>query len=724
MERIWRAGSPALFLTMILLWPTWQMGGWFSLWQAVPRVQVREVKAVLLADGGYKQILTVGDAGFSQTTDANGYGSFGWQFTNTSGQSLQNVRVVFFLDADLERDSNTFFNEYGTFLSLALSPGATPGAVAATTWEIDEPGFLFGDIAQHVETGLLDNTNAVPMGAPDDVALALGFPVGTVAANSVLSLKGLIAATNIGGLSQTDSTSQSQFYFNGYVEVAATKPTILAETITVQQGSPAANVKLATVSEQGVPKGGLLVEAIAVPAGLSITQIQNPNGTVSALVAASCTAALGAQVVPLRVTGSTGQTATANLTVQVTANTPPTLGTYAAVEMFALSSFVLRPSAPPADNGTMVSLTVTAPGFPGSITAEPATGIVRLESTQGAGTFTATVMAVDNCGLASSTTFSVVVKPRGDDCIPPNCPDWGPFPEDGLPTGERRGSVLFYPLYSSNIGAPQRENTLLNLTNVDQGRNVAVHLFFIDGATCSVADTFVCLTPAQTFSFTALDYDPGVTGYLVAVAVDRVTGCPIKFNGLMGDEYVKLESVHAANLPAQAFPALAAVPDPNCTPTSVTATLKFDGVSYAVAPRALAVNNLASPLDGNATFLVVNRIGGDLSNQAASVGRLNGLLYNDRERGFSYTLSATTCQLRGVFSDAFPRTAPRLSQVIPAGHTGWTQFFLAEEGALLGAVINASAPQRPSGFNQGHTLHMLTVTKTAQLIVPVLPPNC
>jgi hypothetical protein len=113
-------------------------------------------------------------------------------------------------------------------------------------------------------------------------------------------------------------------------------------------------------------------------------------------------------------------------------------------------------------------------------------------------------------------------------------------------------------------------------------------LFFIDGADCSVADAFVCLTKNQTTSFLASDLDPGTTGYIIAVAVDRATGCPIKFNHLIGDEYVKLSSGHEANLVAEAFVALADNPS-SCNADSTTARLDFDGKRYGLAPRALAL---------------------------------------------------------------------------------------------------------------------------------------
>src|SRR5205085_10784986 len=122
---------------------------------------------------------------------------------------------------------------------------------------------------------------------------------------------------------------------------------------------------------------------------------------------------------------------------------------------------------------------------------------------------------------------------------------------------QRAGSVLVYILYSSSIAAPSAQNTRVSLTDSNPGQPIAMHLFFVDGATCSIADNLVCLTPNQTASFLASDIDPGTTGYIIAVASDLVTGCPVNFNFLIGDEYVKLSSGHAANLAAEAFAALA-----------------------------------------------------------------------------------------------------------------------------------------------------------------------
>ena len=121
---------------------------------------------------------------------------------------------------EIDEPINTFFNEYGAFVSLALPPGAPAGATAASSWEIDEPGFSFGDIFTHLQHGALDNSNGVPSTAPDDVSLALGFSVGTLGVNQQVKATFRISETNIGGLQQVDPDSDVQLWFNGYVETS------------------------------------------------------------------------------------------------------------------------------------------------------------------------------------------------------------------------------------------------------------------------------------------------------------------------------------------------------------------------------------------------------------------------------------------------------------------------------------------------------------------------
>jgi hypothetical protein len=89
-----------------------------------------------------------------------------YSVTNTSGAAQDGVTFVSFVDAEIDETLNTFFQEFGQTL----------GALAAGQgFEIDEPGFLFGDIVDNALAADLDDTNGVPESAPDDVSMALAF---------------------------------------------------------------------------------------------------------------------------------------------------------------------------------------------------------------------------------------------------------------------------------------------------------------------------------------------------------------------------------------------------------------------------------------------------------------------------------------------------------------------------------------------------------------------
>jgi hypothetical protein len=309
-----------------------------------------------------------------------------------------------------------------------------------------------------------------------------------------------------------------------------------------------------------------------------------------------------------------------------------------------------------------------------------------------------------------------------------NCVPTGPgraFPTASDASDQKAGSVLIYPIYSSRVANLQRENTRVNITNTDPSRRVVIHLFFSEDDSASVADAFLCLTPNQTMSFLASDMDPDVNGYLIAVAVDERTGCPISFNHLIGDEYVKLISGHAANLTAEAFAALSGSP-PICSPNQLTVDIDLNGVSYNAAPRVLVADNIPSLVDGNSPLLVIDRIGGSLATGLSAIGQIIGIAYDDMENPASFEFSSSRRQFRSVISATFPRTAPRVPSLIPSGHSGWMKFWRESDGAIIGCLINYNrdAAANASAFNQGHNLHKLTLTTNASFTVPLFPPSC
>ena len=240
-----------------------------------------------------------------------------------------------------------------------------------------------------------------------------------------------------------------------------------------------------------------------------------------------------------------------------------------------------------------------------------------------------------------------------------------------------------------------------------------------------MTDSFICLTPQQTMTFLASDFDPGTTGYILAVATDS-TGCPANFNFLIGDEYVKFQSGHAANLGAEAFAALPGFQP--CAGGGASATINFDGVRYSLAPQTIAADSVPSRVDGNDTRLVINRLGGDLRVGAGTLGTLSGLLFDDAETSISLSRSGG-CQLFWDLSGCLggsPCFGPRFEQFVPSGRSGWLKLFGQSDIAIFGVMLNLNRNfrEQATAYNQGHGFHHLTLTSAASITIPVFPPNC
>ena len=92
---------------------------------------------------------------------ANGLGTLSLEVTGGGAHN-----IIGYFDFEIFEDFNTFFNESGS---------ATGSPAIGQSWEIDEPGFIFGDIVDNVFAGSLDNANGVAVGFEDDVAIGLGW---------------------------------------------------------------------------------------------------------------------------------------------------------------------------------------------------------------------------------------------------------------------------------------------------------------------------------------------------------------------------------------------------------------------------------------------------------------------------------------------------------------------------------------------------------------------
>jgi hypothetical protein len=134
--------------------------------------------------------------------DGSGLGTLTW---TTSVDGAHNI--IAFFDHEIAEPLNTFWNEYGT----------TTGTLdTGQSWEIDEPGWIFGDIYDNVMAGTLDNSNGVPIGLPDDVSMAMGwnFTLASAETSTIVFNLGITQPSSGFYLTHTDPDSQESIYFS------------------------------------------------------------------------------------------------------------------------------------------------------------------------------------------------------------------------------------------------------------------------------------------------------------------------------------------------------------------------------------------------------------------------------------------------------------------------------------------------------------------------------
>jgi len=105
--------------------------------------------------------------------------------------------------------------------------------------------------------------------------------------------------------------------------VVDSPPSISAASVTRRQSVPASISTIATVSDDQTSAGSLVVTATGMPAGITVTDLTNSGGNITAKVAASCGASLGANTVGLKVTDGAGLSSTASLIINVTPDQQP-----------------------------------------------------------------------------------------------------------------------------------------------------------------------------------------------------------------------------------------------------------------------------------------------------------------------------------------------------------------------------------------------------------------
>lgn len=74
--------------------------------------------------------------------------------------------VFAYFDYEIDQANNTFFNELAEVFG-------TPDA--GQSWEIDEPGFVFGNIYDNLFAGIFDNSNDLDSIGREDVSFGIGW---------------------------------------------------------------------------------------------------------------------------------------------------------------------------------------------------------------------------------------------------------------------------------------------------------------------------------------------------------------------------------------------------------------------------------------------------------------------------------------------------------------------------------------------------------------------
>ncbi len=287
---------------------------------------------------------------------------------------------------------------------------------------------------------------------------------------------------------------------------------------------------------------------------------------------------------------------------------------------------------------------------------------------------------------------------------------------------QKPGSVLFYHRYLSTIGATNGNNTTISLTNTSPTTSAKVRMFFISAADCSSYEQAVCLAAQQTTTFRMGDFDPGTTGYCVAVACDAA-GNPTQFNWLIGNAQLRQTSPLNGQFFDSSLSATAvAKRETGALPaTNNVAEMAFDDKMYDSLPAQVAADNVPSQgtnaSNGNATIVSLYR---PLANLAGVPGgTLNtpvAITLNN-----STGQSSTATQSIGCYNDLrlnALRLNPTLATILPAGKTGWIRISASDSGPLLGAQFNSGQ------YASGASLRAVTYAVDYRISIPIKAPGC
>jgi hypothetical protein len=272
----------------------------------------------------------------------------------------------------------------------------------------------------------------------------------------------------------------------------------------------------------------------------------------------------------------------------------------------------------------------------------------------------------------------------------------------------RPGSVLFFNRYTSDPNNPQLSDTQINITNINPVQSASVHLFFVEGTNNQVASFGLSLMPNQTLSFLTSQFDPGVKGYLLAVATDG--SVPVQNNSLIGTALIRESDGHQVLLPA--FPIAKISPGQVAKDSNEDSVrLRFNGIEYERLPGSLAVASFNSET-ADASSLIVYSPASDLVSGSTDTINIYSLIFDDAQRSIPGNFSIQGYRA-GPLSAFFNRQRG-ITRHSPMPKMGWIRLS-AGSLPILGAVIN-----RGAGVTSGYNLPSLTLLPSFEIRIPIL----
>ena len=302
-------------------------------------------------------------------------------------------------------DNATEFNE--STLSVSVTPNAatTFGTYSNTIVQLNGGGTVTPSVAPTDNGTFTLTVAASPNTLNDDLSVNQTTGVVTIAgAEPFGTYTVTVTATDNCG-----ATSSANFQV-----VVNAPPAITAQAgVTRQRGSVLTNTQVATVSDADQAEETLAVSvnggSSAAVNDVTVSNLAvNSSGVVTADVVVTCSASDASFT--LRITDTTGAFTEATLSIAVTANPSPTVGTYPDASVTLGNGTTVTPASPPTDNGTVDSATAAAPGFNGTLTVNPATGVVTVSNATPSGIRTVTVTLTDNCGAQNTAQFTLTVN--------------------------------------------------------------------------------------------------------------------------------------------------------------------------------------------------------------------------------------------------------------------------------------------------------------------------